>query len=74
MSTVKKSKKFSSKMDEKVLQELRDFAQEENRDISSLLTEAVKDLLNKKRIKPIFQTVSDEVFEEFDEALEELAK
>lgn len=61
-------------MDEKVLAELREFAQEENRDIASLLTEAVKDLLNKKRIKPIFQSVSDEAFEEFDEALEELAK
>lgn len=61
-------------MDEKVLEELRMFAQEENRDISSLLTEAVKDLLNKKRIKPIFQDVSKEAFEEFDEALKELAK
>jgi uncharacterized membrane protein YheB (UPF0754 family) len=68
------AKKFSSKMDEKVLEELREFAKEENRDISSLLTEAVRDLLNKKRIKPIFQTVSDEAFDEFDEALEELAK
>lgn len=61
-------------MDEKILEELREFAHEENRDISSLLTEAVRDLLNKKRIKPIFQTVSDETFDEFDEALEELAK
>lgn len=61
-------------MDEKVLEELREFAQQENRDISSLLTEAVKDLLNKKRIKPVFQAVSDEAFDEFDEALEDLAK
>ena len=61
-------------MDEKILEELRDFAHEENRDISSLLTEAVKDLLNKKRIKPIFQQVFDEAFEELDDALTELAK
>ena len=61
-------------MDESVLNELREYAHEENRDISSLLTEAVRDLLNKKRIKPIFQKVSDEAFEEFDEALKELAK
>lgn len=68
------AKKFSSKMDEKTLQELREFAKQENRDISSLLTEAVQDLLNKKRIKPIFHTTSDEAFDEFDEALKELAK
>lgn len=68
------AKKFSSKMEERTLNELREFAREENRDISSLLTEAVRDLLNKKRIKPIFNKVADEAFEEFDEALEELAK
>lgn len=68
------AKKFSSKMDEKTLNELREFAQQENRDISSLLTEAVKEFLNKKRIKPIFQEMADEAFEEFDDALEELSK
>ena len=61
-------------MDEKILEELREFSREENRDISSLLTEAVKDYLSKKRIKPIFEEVSEEVFKEFDGALEELAK
>ena len=68
------AKKFSSKMDEKVLEELREFAREENRDISSLITEAVQDLLNKKRVKPIFEEKTDEAFDEFDEALKELAK
>ncbi|MAE58753.1 MAG: hypothetical protein CME69_07725 [Halobacteriovorax sp.] len=61
-------------MDEKTLDELRELAKQENRDISSLLTEAVQDLLNKKKIKPIFYKASDEAFDEFDEALEELAK
>ncbi len=68
------AKKFSSKMDEKTLEDLREFAKQENRDISSLLTEAVQDLLNKKKIKPIFHKASDEAFDEFDEALKELAK
>lgn len=68
------SKKFSSKMDESVLSELREFAHQESREISSLLTEAVRDLLNRKKIKPIFQKVSDEAFSEFDEALQELKK
>ena len=61
-------------MDEKTLDELRELAKQENRDISSLLTESVQDLLNKKKIKPIFYKASDEAFDEFDEALEELAK
>lgn len=68
------AKKFSSKMEAKTLEELREFAKQENRDISSLLTEAVRDLLNKKRIKPIFEEMADEAFEEFDEALHELSK
>lgn len=68
------AKKFSSKMDEKVLEDLRSFAKEQNMDISAVLTEAVTDLLNKKRIRPAFKKASEEVFEEFDEALKELAK
>ena len=68
------AKKFSSKMDEQTLEQLRDFAKKENRDISSLITEAVQDLLNKKRLRPIFLNRSEEAFEEFDEALKELSK
>ena len=68
------AKKFSSKMDEKVLENLRKFAKEQNRDISSLLTEAVEDLLQKKRVRPAFRQAADEAFKEFHEALGELAK
>lgn len=68
------AKKFSSKMDEETLNSLREFANQENRDISALLTEAVKEFLNKKRIKPIFQEMADEAFEELNDALKELSK
>ena len=61
-------------MDEQTLKELREFAAENNRDISSLLTEAVQDLLNKKRLRPAFKEAADEAFDTFDEALKELAK
>ena len=61
-------------MEEQTLEELRQFAKQENRDISSLLTEAVQDLLLKKRVKPIFKKAANEAFLEFDEALEELSK
>lgn len=68
------AKKFSSKMDERVLEDLRSFAKEQGMDISAVLTEAVSDLLNKKRIRPAFKKATDEAFIEFDEALKELAK
>ena len=68
------AKKFSSKMDEKILEDLRSFAKEQNMDISTILTEAVSDLLKKKRVRPIFKNAAEEAFNEFDEALKELAK
>jgi len=61
-------------MDEKILKDLRSFAKEQNMDISAVLTEAVSELLNKKRIRPAFKKASEEAFEIFDEALKELAK
>lgn len=61
-------------MDEKVLEDLRSYAKEQNRDISAVLTEAVSDLLKKKRIRPVFKNAAEEAFTEFDEALKELAK
>jgi hypothetical protein len=35
------AKKFSSKMDEKILEDLRSFAKEQDMDVSTVLTEAV---------------------------------
>ena len=61
-------------MDEKILEDLRNFAKEQNMDISAVLTEAVSDLLNKKRVRPAFKSAAQEAFSEFDEALKELAK
>ena len=61
-------------MDEKILEDLRSLAKEQKMDISALLTEAVSDLLNKKRIRPAFKRATDEAFIEFNEALKELAK
>jgi hypothetical protein len=61
-------------MDEAVLSELREFSSESNTDISVLLTEAVGELLLKKRVRPLFTKAADEAFAEFDKALKELAK
>lgn len=74
MLSMSDSKKFSSKMNSEVLAELRQFAKENNLEISSLLTEAVEDLLLKKRTRPAFKEASNFAFEQFDDALKELAK
>jgi len=74
MHNMTSSKKFSSKMDEEVLNQLKALAKEQDRDISSLLEEAVNDLILKKRIRPAFEVAANEVFFEFNEALKELAK
>lgn len=69
-----KLKKFSSQMDEKLLEELRSWAKENNTDISALITEAVADLLEKKNIRPAFRKAKDEIIAQFNEDLKELAK
>ena len=61
-------------MDEKVWKELKALSEEMNVDISSLLSEAVVDLVQKKKIRPGFHKLADEAMNEFDEALSELAK
>ena len=67
-------KKFSSQMDEKVFRQLKGLSAESNEEISTLLTEAVMDLIQKKSLRPAYRKAADEVFTQFDEALSELAK
>lgn len=49
MATVK----VSSKVDEGVWNEFRALAQESGRSISSLLTEAIREFLQRKRVRPV---------------------
>lgn len=67
-------KKFSSQMDEKILTQLKDLSVETHLDISTLLSEAVVDLIHKKGLRPAYRLAADEVFEQFNDALTELAK
>jgi predicted DNA-binding ribbon-helix-helix protein len=46
------SVKISSKVEEKVWDELREFAAESNQSISGLLTEAIQEYLLRRRIRP----------------------
>lgn len=68
------AKKFSSVMDEKVWNELKSLSEEMKVDISALLTEAASDLIQKKKIRPGFHRIADQVIEQYDEALTELSK
>lgn len=44
--------KISSKIDEKAWKELRELAEESHQSISGLLTEAVRDYVRRRRLRP----------------------
>lgn len=44
--------KISSKVDERVWNELKALAEESHRNISGLLTEAIREYLRRKRVRP----------------------
>lgn len=66
--------KFSSKLDEAVLSELREYAQDSGRSIASVLTEAVEEYLQRAKVRPAFRAAVDEVLDEHDELLSRLAR
>ena len=66
--------KFSSKLDKETLEALRAYAREEGRTVAGLLTEAVQDYLDKKRVRPAFREAAEAVLTEHDELLHRLAK
>lgn len=66
--------KFSSKIDARVLNELRDHAKATGRSISSVLTEAVEAYLERARIRPVFLEAAEQVLDENRDLLERLAK
>ena len=45
--------KISSKVDEAAWNELREFARESHRSISGLLSEAIRDYIVRKRVRPV---------------------
>jgi len=69
-----KQVKFASQIDAHVLDELRQYAKENDRTLSGVLTRAVEEFLQRARVRPAFRKASDDVTEEHDELLERLAK
>jgi predicted transcriptional regulator len=66
--------KFASQVDAKVLRDLRAYAEQNDRSISSVVTEALAEYLAKAQIRPAFQTSMEEVLVEHSELLSRLAK
>lgn len=66
--------KFRSKIEQQVLDELRRFAKESGRTISSILTEAVSEYLARARVRPVFLAATEEVLDENADLLTRLAQ
>ncbi len=69
-----KPKKFATQIDEKVLKDLKSYVNETDRSISSVVSEAVAEYLNRARLRPAFRKAMDEVLDEHSELLRRLAK
>lgn len=69
-----KLKKFATQIDEKVLKDLKSYANQTQKSISSVVTEAVADYLQKTQLRPAFRKAMDEVLDEHEELLRRLAK
>lgn len=69
-----KVKKFATQMDEKVLKDLKTYVNEADRSISSVVTEAVSEYLQRSKLRPAFCNAMDEVLDDHQELLKRLAK
>ena len=69
-----KAKKFATQIDEKVLNDLKLYAKENDKSISKIVNEAVAEYLQKVKVRPAFMEAMEEVLEENKELLERLAK
>ncbi len=66
--------KFATQIDKTVLSELKDYVNQADRSISSVVTEAISEYLERIKIRPAFRSAMDAVIEENTELLKRLAK
>ena len=69
-----KAIKFASQIDEKVLKDLKSYTKETDRSISSVITDAVAEYLQRSKLRPAFRSAMDEVLDDHQELLKRLAK
>lgn len=68
------AEKFASQLDGELLRSLREHAPASGRSISALLDEAVREYLERSRVRPAFRSAMEEVLAEHDELLGRLAR
>lgn len=66
--------KISSKVDEKVWNDLKDLADETDRTISGVLTEAIREYLQRRRVRPVVRESLEESIAENERLGELLAR
>lgn len=69
-----KAKKFATQIDEDVLKDLKAYVKRSDRSISKVVSEAVREYLQRIEVRPAFQSAMDEVLEDHAELLKRLAK
>lgn len=69
-----KAKKFATQIDEKVLKDLKNYVNEADRSISSVVSEAVAEYLQRVKLRPAFRRAMNEVLDDHEELLKRLAK
>lgn len=69
-----KPKKIATQIDEKVLKDLKSYVEQTDRTISSVVTEAVAEYLQRAKLRPAFRSAMAEVLDENAELLQRLAK
>lgn len=69
-----KQTKFATQLDDAVLKRLRQFARDEDRSISRIVTEAVSAYLDRAAVRPVVRRAIDDVLDEHAELLERLAR
>ncbi|MCO6432036.1 MAG: hypothetical protein J5J00_14345 [Deltaproteobacteria bacterium] len=67
-------RKFSTKLSDEAIRELRGYAAESKRAIADIVDEAVLAHLRNIRVRPAFKHAVNEVIEQHAEALKRLAK
>lgn len=68
------AKKFATQIDESVLQDLKAYVKSADRSISSVVTDAVSEYLERVKLRPAFRSAMEEVLNDHSELLEKLAK
>jgi len=69
-----KVKKFSTQIDENVLKDLKSYVKEADRSISSVVSEAVAEYIQRSKLRPAFRSAMDEILDDHEELLKRLAK